>query len=452
MRRILILNPTIVNEGTMKKGSIVIENEQIVEILEVNERPSISCQEEINAEGCFLFPGIIDDHVHFRDPGLTHKADVHSESIAAAAGGVTSVMDMPNTNPQTTTIDAWKEKIELYAEKSIVNFSCYFGATHNNYTEFPKLNAQDVCGIKLFMGSSTGNMLVDHKDSLQRIFGGTDLLIATHCENQDTIKANTEKYISLYGFDQGGMTDVPLRYHPAIRSEEACYQSTALAVELAQEAHARLHVLHITTAKELELFENRPLSEKRITAEACIPHLIFTADDYERYGARIKCNPAIKDEPNRSLLREALRTHRIDVIGTDHAPHLLKEKEGGALKATSGMPMIQFSLVSMLNLADNGVLTLTDIAEKMCHAPATLYQINKRGFIRKGYQADLVLVRPHTQWTLNNEQILSKCQWSPLEGHTFNWNVEKTFVNGNLIYTDNKVNTAHRGQQLHFCQ
>ncbi|NDV64369.1 dihydroorotase [Bacteroides sp. 224] len=450
MKRTLIKNAIIVNEGQKVYGSVVIEGEKIVEILVQGEETSTPCEEIIDAEGSYLLPGVIDDHVHFRDPGLTQKADITTESRAAVAGGVTSIMDMPNTNPQTVTLDAWHEKMELMAAKSLVNYSCYFGATNNNYSLFSQLDAHRVCGIKLFMGSSTGNMLVDQMSSLMNIFNGTDLLIAAHCENQDIIKKNTEFYKEEYGIGEGTDIDIPLRFHPEIRSVEACYESSKLAIELAQKANARLHLLHLTTAKELELFENKPLSEKRITAEACIPHLVFTDADYETYGTRIKCNPAIKTETDRKALREAVNTDLIDVIATDHAPHQLQEKEGGALKAMSGMPMIQFSLVSMLELVDEGVFDIEKVVEKMCHAPAQIYQINNRGYIRPGYQADLVLVKPSSSWVITTDSIYSKCKWSPLEGHTFNWKVDKTFVNGTLVYTDEQISDTHRGQELRF--
>ena len=444
MKRILIENAVIVNEGRKVPGSVVIEGEKIAEILVNGQTVAMPCDETIDASGCYLLPGAIDEHVHFRDPGLTHKADITTESHAAAAGGVTSIMDMPNTNPQTTTLEALDEKLALLAEKSSVNFSCYFGATNNNYPLFSQLNKSRVCGVKLFMGSSTGNMLVDRMASLRNIFGGTDLLIAAHCEDQGIIKENTDKYKKEYG------DDVPLALHPIIRSEEACYRSSALAVQLARETNARLHIMHISTAKELSLFSNAPLSQKRITAEACVSHLLFTEEDYRTLGARIKCNPAIKTAEDRKALQEAVNSGLIDAIATDHAPHLLSEKEGGALKAMSGMPTIQFSLVSMLELVDKGAFSIEKVVEKMSHAPAQMYEIQNRGFIRKGYQADLVLVRPDSEWTVTTDCILSKCKWSPLEGHTFNWKVEKTFANGHLLYDNETIDENYRGQELFF--
>ena len=444
MKRTLIQNAVIVNEGRKVLGSVVIEGEKIAEILTGEEKTTTPCDEIIDATGCYLLPGAIDEHVHFRDPGLTHKADITTESRAAAAGGVTSIMDMPNTNPQTTTLEALDEKLTLLAGKSAVNYSYYFGATNNNYPQFAQLDKHRVCGIKLFMGSSTGNMLVDRMASLRNIFGGTDLLIAAHCEDQGIIKENTDKYKKAYG------DDVPLTLHPVIRSEEACYRSSERAVQLAREANARLHIMHISTARELDLFSDAPLITKRITAEACVSHLLFTEDDYQTLGARIKCNPAIKTAEDRKALQEAVNSGLIDAIATDHAPHLLSEKEGGALKAMSGMPMIQFSLASMLELVDKGIFSIEKIVEKMSHAPAQMYEINNRGFIHKGYQADLVLVRPNSKWTVTTDCIVSKCQWSPLEGHTFNWKVEKTFVNGHLLYDNGKIDETYRGQELRF--
>ena len=447
MKRTLIHNATIINEGTRKQGSLVLANGNIAEILTDGRPLSAPCDETIDATGCFLLPGVIDDHVHFRDPGLTHKADIFSESRAAAAGGVTSIMDMPNTNPPTVTLDALEQKQQLLAEKCIVNHSCYFGATNDNYDLFPQLDKTRVCGIKLFMGSSTGNMLVDHMDSLRRIFGGTDMLIAAHCEDQDIIRRNTEKYKAEYGEGE----QIPVSKHPNIRSTQACYASSKLAVQLATEAGARLHVLHISTAKELPLFSDTPLDEhKKITVEACVAHLLFEQKDYKTLAACIKCNPAIKRKADRDALRQAITTPRIDVIATDHAPHLLTEKAGGALRAASGMPMVQFSLVSMLQLMEEDVLSLETIVEKMCHNPARLFRIKDRGFIREGYRADLVLVRPE-RWQLTRESILSKCGWSPLEGRTFDWRVMKTFINGQQVYDHtNGVDDAYRGEALRF--
>ncbi|WP_291527797.1 dihydroorotase [Bacteroides sp. UBA939] len=452
MKRTLIHNATIVNEGHSQCGSVVIEDGRIAEVLiyknepSAKNEPSTPCDEVIDATGCYLLPGIIDDHVHFREPGLTRKADILTESRAAAAGGVTSIMDMPNTNPQTTTLSALEEKFDLLNKKCIVNHSCYFGATNENYTEFGKLDKHRVCGIKLFMGSSTGNMLVDKTNSLLNIFDGTDMLIAAHCENQDIINQNTKVNKEKYRNEP----DIPIDKHPTIRSVTACYESSELAVRMATIAGSRLHLLHVSTARELQLLSDAPLAEKRITSEACVGHLLFSFSDYATLGTRIKCNPAIKRKNNRDALRHAASIGIIDVIATDHAPHLLDEKAGGALKAMSGMPMIQYSLVSMLELVDKGIFTIETVVERMCHAPAVIFGIRQRGYIREGYQADLVLVRHNEPWEVNANDILSKCGWSPLEGHTFQWKVEKTFANGHLIYGDGQVDDTYRGEELRF--
>lgn len=446
MKRTLIYNARIVNDGQTFRGSVVTEGDLIAEVLNGDERPAMPCDSEIDTGGCYLLPGVIDDHVHFRDPGLTHKAEMATETAAAAAGGVTSFMDMPNCKPQTTTIEALNDKFEYAAGKCLVNYSFYFGATNDNADMLPMLDKKHVCGVKLFMGASTGNMLVDRMDTLRKIFSEAGMLIATHCEDQAIISENTAKYKAQYG------EDLDISFHPLIRNEEACLRSSSLAIQLAKETGARLHILHISTAKELELLEDKPLEEKRITAEACVSHLMFCDEDYARFGARIKCNPAIKTRADRDALRAALSTHKIDVIGTDHAPHLIEEKQGGALKAVSGMPSIQFSLVSIMELVHQGVLSIEQLAEKMCHAPARLYQIDRRGYIRKGYKADLVILNPENEWTVTPECILSKCGWSPMEGQTFHSKVEKTFVNGQLVYADDKVNTEVRGEALTFCR
>ena len=446
MKRTWIKNARIVNEGKTHEGSLVICDEEIEAIYEGDEAPSVPCDETIDAEGAYLLPGVIDDHVHFRDPGLTHKADMHTESMAAVAGGVTSYMDMPNTNPQTTSIEALNNKFEDAAQKSVANYSFYFGATNDNEGLIPHLDKQRICGIKLFMGASTGNMLVDKMDSLKYIFKHAGMLIATHCEDQSIINSNIAAYKGKYD------EDLPIHYHPLIRDERACYESSSLAVALAKETGARLHIMHISTAKELELLEDKPIGEKNITAEACVSHLFFSDKDYERLGARIKCNPAIKTLKDRDALRQALTVNLIDVIGTDHAPHLLSEKQGGALKAVSGMPSIQFSLVAVMELVKEGVISIEQLVQKMCHAPALLYQIEKRGFIRPGYKADLVILNPNAPWSVNDTCILSKCGWSPMEGQTFHSKVEKTFVNGTLVYDNGIVNETHRGEALKFAR
>ena len=448
MRRTLIHNATIVNEGQSTQGSVVIAPDgSIAEILTHGKPLSAPCNDIIDASGCYLLPGVIDEHVHFREPGLTQKADILSESRAAAAGGVTSVMDMPNTLPQTTTLEDLAAKQELMNQRCIVNHSCYFGATNTNTHLLSKLDRHHVCGVKLFMGSSTGNMLVDKERTLRRIFKNTDLLIAAHCEDQTIIQENIKRYYSTYK----ACADIPLSKHSAIRSTAACFQSSRLAIQLAKEAEARLHILHISTLKELKLLDDTPLSaEKKITAEVCVPHLLFCYTDYATLGTRIKCNPAIKRNPDREALRQAVNGNLLDTIATDHAPHLLSEKQGGSLKAASGIPMIQFSLVAMLELVSQGILSIETVVQKMCHNPAILYRIEKRGYIREGYKADLVLVRPHSPWTLTTEKIQNKCKWSPLEGRTFQWRIEKTLINGRMAYDGEQVDENCRGEELTF--
>ncbi len=439
--RILIKNATIVNEGRRFKGCLSIADEYITQVAEgIDSIPSVSFDEVIDAEGLLLLPGIIDTHVHFREPGLTHKATFATESQAAAAGGVTTVFDMPNTLPQTTTLQAWNEKRAIAYEHCIVNYSIFFGATSDNIDQLPHLDATKTPGIKLFMGSSTGNMLVDGNATLNRIFASAELPIVTHCEDTNIINANMQAAKAKFG------DDPEITQHPKIRSEEACYQSTKLAVDLAQKHQKRLHVAHLTTARELSLFNAcNPL----ISAEVCVPHLFFTDADYNIWGARIKCNPAIKSKSDRDALRNALNTGKIYSIATDHAPHLLEEKQGGAAKAMSGMPMLQFSLVSMLDLADEGIISIERIVELMAHNPARLFNIEKRGFLAKGYKADMVLIKPE-EWTLCKENILSKCGWSPFEGKSFKWKVCETFVNGNIAYREGKINTSQRGEELTF--
>ena len=438
--RTLIQGGTIVNEGRTFDGAIVIEDEIISQIIQGHTIPEASYDEVIDASGCFVMPGVIDDHVHFREPGLTEKADIDTESQAAAAGGVTTYFDMPNTVPQTTTLEAMEEKIALAAQKSHVNYSFFFGATNDNVELFLQLDPHRVPGIKLFMGSSTGNMLVDRREALERIFASAPLPIMTHCEDTDIINRNMTEAKRLYG------DDPKVIHHPEIRSEEACYESTRLAVELAQKHRARLHVAHLTTAKELTLLGQDPM----ITAEATVSHLYFCDRDYAALGTHIKCNPAIKTERDREALREALNDGRITVIGTDHAPHLLSQKEGGCAKAASGMPMIQFSLVTMLELVDQGVLTLERLVELMCHNPSRLFEVRGRGFLREGYQADIVLIRPHSGWTVTKNVILSKCGWSPMEGHMFLWRVERTLCNGHTVYDKGRVGVDYKGRPVEF--
>lgn len=436
----LIKGGTLVNEGRLFDGSIVVEDSRIAQIIEGNHTPDTSYDEVIDASGCFVLPGIIDDHVHFREPGLIAKADIDTESRAAAAGGVTTYFDMPNTVPQTTTLEALEEKYALGAEKSHVNYAFFFGATNDNVTLFSQLDKRRVPGIKLFMGSSTGNMLVDRQEALDQIFASADMPIMVHCEDTGIINHNMAAAKEKYGDDPN------VTHHPEIRSAEACYESTKLAVALAKKHHARLHVAHLSTARELELFGDDPY----ITAEATVSHLFFCDRDYSLLGTRIKCNPAIKSERDREALREALNDGRISVIGTDHAPHLLSQKEGGCAKAASGMPMVQFSLVTMLELVDQGVLSLERLVELMCHHPATLFGVRHRGFLREGYQADIVLVRPNTGWTVTKELILSKCGWSPMEGHMYLWRIERTLCNGHTVWQQGRVDTDYIGQPVEF--
>ena len=436
----LIKGGTLVNEGRLFDGSIVVEDSRIAKIIEGNHTPDASYDEVIDASGCFVLPGIIDDHVHFREPGLTAKADIDTESQAAAAGGVTTYFDMPNTVPQTTTLEALEEKYALGAEKSHVNYAFFFGATNDNVALFSQLDKRRVPGIKLFMGSSTGNMLVDRQEALDQIFASADMPIMVHCEDTGIINRNMTAAKEKYGDDPN------VTHHPEIRSTEACFESTQLAVTLAKKHQARLHVAHLTTARELELFGDDP----HITAEATVSHLFFCDRDYSLLGTRIKCNPAIKSERDREALREALNDGRISVIGTDHAPHLLSQKEGGCAKAASGMPMVQFSLVTMLELVDQGVLSLERLVELMCHHPATLFGVRHRGFLREGYQADIVLVRPNTGWTVTKELILSKCGWSPMEGHMYLWRVERTLCNGHTVWQQGRVDTSYIGQPVEF--
>lgn len=442
MMRKLIKNGTIVNEGRSFLGDLVVNGEQIEEIYE-GKAPRGIYDQVIDASGCFVLPGVIDDHVHFREPGLTRKADIESESRAAAFGGVTSYFEMPNTNPQTTTLEALEGKFALGAQKSHVNYSFFFGATNDNVDLFDRLDVHRIPGIKLFMGSSTGNMLVDKYESLQQIFVKAKKLglpVMTHCEDTDIINRNMAAYQKKYG------EDPDVKFHPEIRSVEACYESSSLAVKLAKESGAHLHIAHVTTARELEFFGK----DENITGEAVIAHLYFSDEDYADKKAFIKCNPAIKTVNDRKALREALADGRISVVGTDHAPHEWKDKQGGCAKAASGMPMVQFSLVSMLELVDKGVLSIERMVEVMSHCPAKLFHVDKRGFLRPGYQADIVIVRPHTAWTVQKEIIQSKCGWSPMEGHEYQWQVEQTICNGHLIYNKGEFDEAYRGEELTF--
>ncbi len=437
----LITNAVIVNEGRRYDGSIVIEDGRIAEITETTIQPDPSVSETIDASGCLVLPGVIDSHVHFREPGLTDKADIASESRAAAAGGVTTYFDMPNTVPQTTTPEALEEKFRMAAEKSRVNYSFFFGATNDNLPLIDRLDATRIPGVKLFMGSSTGNMLVDRREALERIFSTVKMPVMAHCEDTSIINRNMEEARR----SDPRFPDVSL--HPLIRSAEACYESTSLAVSLARRYGTRLHVAHLTTARELELFAP---GDPQITAEATVGHLFFTDEDYARLGSRIKVNPAIKTRSDRDALRRALLDGRITTIGTDHAPHLPEQKQGGCDKAASGMPMIQFSLVTMLELVDDGVLPVERMVELMCHAPARLFGVRDRGFLQPGCWADIVIVSPRKPWTVTPDVIRSRCGWSPMEGHRYRWRVERTLCNGHTVYDGRSVDDNYRGMAVLF--
>jgi len=432
MMEILIKNANIVNEGKIFKGDVHIKDDIIAEIEDFISVKSANTR-VIDADGTYLIPGIIDDQVHFREPGLTHKATIESESKAAVAGGITSFIEMPNTIPQATTINLLEDKFSIAKETSWANYSFMFGGTNDNLDEIEKLDKTKVAGLKLFLGSSTGNMLVDDPEVLEKIFSKTDLLISVHCEDEATIKTNLEANIKLYG------DDIPMERHPIIRSEEACYLSSSKAIELAKKTGARLHVFHLSTAKETKLFsKKKKLKDKKITAEVCVHHLHFTDADYKTKGSLIKWNPAVKTQADKDGLWKALLEDRIDVIATDHAPHTLEEKNNVYTKAPSGGPLVQHALVALLEYYHKGVISLEKLVEKMCHNPAILFQIKERGYIRKGYKADLVLVELNTPWTVTKDNILYKCKWSPFEGATFKSRISHTFVNGNLVYENFK--------------
>ncbi len=441
---ILLHNANIVNENKIFNGSILIEGQLIKEII-TNESLIPEGIEIIDLKGKYVFPGIIDDQVHFRDPGLTYKADISTESRAAVAGGVTSYMDMPNNNPAILTQELLAEKYKDGATKSMANYSFYMGASNDNIEEVLKTDPSNVCGIKVFMGSSTGNMLVDNPQTLKEIFAKAPTLVATHCEDETTIRNNTKEYKEKYGLE------MPINKHPEIRSAEACYMSSSMAVKLAKENNTRLHVLHLTTAKEMELFDNTiPLKEKKITAEVCVHHLVFNDADYDTYGTKIKWNPAVKTEADRKGLLKALIENKIDVIATDHAPHTAEEKDNNYFKAPSGGPLVQHSLVSMLEFYHRGELTLEQIVTKMCHAPADCYAVKDRGYIKPGFFADLVVVDLDNPWEVNASNLFYKVGWSPFDGKTFKSKIEKTFVNGSLVYNDGKFDEDYRGMRILF--
>ncbi|MBR2301963.1 MAG: dihydroorotase [Bacteroidaceae bacterium] len=440
--RILISNPTIVNEGRQFVGSVVIDNNIIEAILDKGVKPEGEFDHIVDATGMFLIPGVIDDHVHFREPGLTEKATIASESRAAAAGGVTSFMEMPNTKPQTTTIEALQQKYEIAANDSVVNYSFWFGATTNNSHLFRLLDKEQVCGIKLFMGASTGNMLVDGNSALEEIFKSATLPIAVHCEDSAIITENARRIQQEVG------EEPDVTYHPQIRSRVACYESTKKAIEFAKRYDATLQIMHISTKEEVELLETG--ENKKITAEATPAHLLFCDKEYSTLGTKIKCNPAIKSEEDREALRVAVKEGKIDLLGTDHAPHRIEDKQGGALKAASGIPTIQFSLRAMLGLCDKGIFDIETIVEKMCHAPARIFNIDRRGYIREGYYADIVLLKQGNTLPVAKEEILSKCSWSPFEGECFNWSIAQTWVNGQCVYADGKITDDVRGRAIRF--
>jgi len=445
MGSILIKNATIINEGKHTLGNVFINNSRIerIDYSSSNELPEAEIT--IDASGKFLIPGVIDDQVHFREPGLTHKATIYTESKAAIAGGVTSFMEMPNTLPQTTNLEELAKKQRIASETSLANYSFYFGATNSNIDQVIKIDPKKVCGVKVFMGSSTGNMLVDNPTALEAIFKASPVLVATHCEDEQTIVNNTQRYKQLYG------DNIPFKHHPEIRSAEACYLSSSLAVKLAKKHKTRLHILHLSTQKEMELLSNAvPLKEKLITGEVCVHHLWFNDNDYDSLGWRIKWNPAVKSETDRQALINALKTDKLDVIATDHAPHTLKEKSNGYFQCPSGGPLVQHSLVAMLELVSKGVLTIETVVDKMCHAPAELFGIEKRGFIREDYFADLVLIDPNQKWKVSPNNILYKCGWSPFENVTFGAKVTHTIVNGRLVYDNGTFNETVKGNALEF--
>ncbi|MEX2511807.1 MAG: dihydroorotase [Cyclobacteriaceae bacterium] len=443
MKRILIRNANIVNEGKIMRGDLFIKEGLIFMI--GGNLSEHKADIDINAEGKYLFPGLIDDQVHFREPGLTHKSDIYTESRAAVAGGITSYMEMPNTQPQATTLQLLEEKYQIASRKSLANYSFYLGATNDNIEEIKKVDPENICGIKVFQGSSTGNMLVDNMESLERIFRDSPILIATHSENDQMIKSNLEKFRKKFG------ENIPPEYHPKIRSEEACFDASKKAVDLARKYGTKLHILHISTEKEVRLFDkNLPLEEKRITAEACVHHLWFSDEDYKEKGNFIKWNPAIKTKEDRDGILKGVLDGHIDVIATDHAPHTLEEKERDYLDAPSGGPLVQHALVALLEMYHQGKIQLEEIVQKACHNVALLFEIEKRGYLRPGYHADLVLVDLDSPWEVTRENVLSKCGWSPFEGQTFQSKVTHTIVSGHLVYENGNFHEEKKGERLKF--
>jgi len=443
MKKTLIKNAFVVNEGETKQMDVLIEAGKIAQIKETIAADDQT--EIVEAEGKYLLPGLIDDQVHFREPGLTHKACIRTESRAAVAGGITSFIEMPNTNPQTTTREELDRKFAIADQDALANYSFMFGGTNDNFEEIKNLDTTQVAGLKLFLGSSTGNMLVDNEEVLRKIFSSTDLVISVHCEDEPTIRKNLADHIEEYG------DDIPIEKHPVIRSHEACYLSSSRAIALAKETGARLHVFHLSTAIETDLFDNSiPLAEKKITAEVCTHHLWFTADDYAEKGTFIKWNPAVKNTEDREALWAALNDDRIDVLATDHAPHTLEEKQNPYTKAPSGGPLVQHALLALLTAAKQGKITLEKLVEKACHNPAILFQIAERGYVREGYYADLVLVDLNQPTTVKKEDLLYQCGWSPFEGTTFDATVEKTWVNGSMVYDQGKIIESNAAKRLQF--
>jgi dihydroorotase len=443
-KRILIKNGTLVNEGTSRVADLLIKDGRIERI---DSQIDASADIEINAEGKIVMPGIIDDQVHFREPGLTHKANLYTEPKAAVAGGTTSFMEMPNTKPAALTQELLEDKYQIAAKSSLGNFSFFMGASNDNIEEVLKTDEKNVCGLKIFMGSSTGNMLVDDETTLKNLFSKVPMLIATHCEDEATIRANAAKAKEQYG------ENVPIEMHPIIRNVEGCYKSSSLAIQLAKEYNTRLHILHISTAEELDLFRNDiPLEQKRITSEVCVHHLYFNASQYATLGTQIKCNPAVKDASHQEALFPALLDNRLDIIATDHAPHTWDEKQGTYFNAPSGVPLVQHSLNVMLEFHQKGMISMERIVEKMCHAPAICLQVEERGYLREGYWADVVVLDPYKEWEVNKGNIHYKCNWSPFEGHTFKGQVESTIVSGHLAYHNGQFDESQKGRRLTFAR
>ena len=444
-KKIFLTNALICNEGEIYKGSVLIEGNYIKKVFRDEQKHEDNC-EIIDLQGNMLIPGVIDCHVHFREPGLTHKADLHSETIAAVAGGITSFMEMPNTKPQTVTLELLEQKMQLASEKSLANYSFFLGATNDNIKEIENANPKDICGVKVFFGASTGNMLVDNANTLEEIFKKSPLPIAVHAEAEDIVKANTDKAKAQYG------DDIPVELHPTIRSSKACYIAAKQAIALAEKYDTRLHITHLTTKEEVELLANRDLSDnKRITAETCPHYLYFNETDYKRLGTLLKVNPAVKSRADQQALLKSLLDNTVDIISTDNAPHLLEEKQNKYVNAPSGTPLVQHALMSILKIFKENNIGIERVVEKMCHAPALCYNVEKRGFIREGYFADLVVLDIHKPYTVTKENILYKCGWSIFEGETFPYSIKQTFINGKLIYDNGKI-VAHspQGMRLHF--